>query len=234
MKYTNDDIALRLSSVLYDSCWSMLSSPTNVAAKLTKLQKHVKGGSVVSAMTATPENFRDLEARIEMLRTLLGNAATAISDEEFEAIVVTCLKASDLYPSFRDTFTMIKQIHPDINETPTQIFKRLFVSACEVIVASDLLLKNVCTPTSTSQPQFSLCRKRFCAVMADETAYVDAAFIVVDDDDKSENDDTMSIISSRHAPSVRGTASRHTMALPDVLLEDEEDEEEPVTSPPRT
>ena len=240
--YDASDIALRMSSVLYDSMWSMLSSPNNVTRKLDKVQRQV-GGSVVSSMTATPESFKDVSTRLEMLETLLKNAGTTISDTEFENITVTCLKATDLYPSFKDAFTIAKHLHPEIDATPTEIFKSMFLAACEFLTGSReglSLLKHVCTPTSTQQPQFKICRNRFSTLMADKTAYVETGLASLvnekgeeedeeedGDDDEEDLSDTVSMVSSRHTSvSKRRPPSSSALPMPDVLLEEEEDEED--------
>lgn len=198
--YDCTDVAVRLSSVLFDAFWSMLSSPNAMARKLDKVRRQ-SGGSVVSASTAaSPADFKDSAVRLEMLQTLLSNAADTISDSEYTQIVTTCLKASDLYPGFKDCFVIIDHLlrktrkNCDVNLTPSDMFRHIFIAACEILTDTNeglKLLKLVCTPTTTQQPQFRICRNRFCHALSDRCDYVEIALETMcsNKEEEEEEDD---------------------------------------------
>lgn len=196
--YDCTDVAVRLSSVLFDAFWSMLSSPNAMARKLDKVRRQ-SGGSVVSASTAaSPADFKDSAVRLEMLQTLLSNAADTISDSEYTQIVTTCLKASDLYPGFKDCFVIIDHLlrktrkNCDVNLTPSDMFRHIFIAACDILTDTTeglKLLKLVCTPTTTQQPQFRICRNRFCHALSDRCDYIEMALETMCDGGSNEEEE---------------------------------------------
>lgn len=203
--YDSSDVAMRISSVLYDSFWSMLSSPNAMARKLEKVRRQ-SGGSVVSDATAfSPSELKDAGTRLDMMQALLSNAPSTISENEYAQIVTTCLKAQDLYPSFKDTFVIVDHLlrttkNADPQLTPAQMFGFLFRAACDVLTDTNdgvRLLKLVCLPTTTQQPQFRISRNKFCHAFSERCDYIDAALdamcggkrdVAQDDDDESEEE----------------------------------------------
>lgn len=211
---TELDIMMRVVDPCFDVIWAYTQT-FDTTKVLDKLKKRAGVGSssasvrsLVSTVETTMSDMR-MNDKIALLERYLKRVKKEFSSDFFEDITTAMMMSESLYPGIRDLDFIARYLYREhdaykgllrVEDANTvnvaNVFKHVFFAVVRFLLQDRRgleAMKYITLPNKVSNASFDIARKRFCALVVDDTTIVPRALVKLSKELKSSSPKEVSV-----------------------------------------